>query len=711
MSSPIVDEVAVAIKFDTSRSLAALREATDGSLARVQADFREAFGSIERGADTAGGEIGRDIDRGTDVARASVRSLESQATRSFEHISREASEAGAGIAGKLGGALKGIAALGVGTAVAGGLTLLGVMGLKTAASLEQTEVAFSSLLGSMERGKQTLQELTKFAATTPFQLTEITGAAQRFLAFNDAVGIADDQLIPFLTTLGDIASVTAAGAEGVDRVTLALGQIASRGKVSLEDLQQIQEALPGFSSVAAIAAQTGMTTAETLDAISAGSINADVGIQALLDGMKEFPGAAGAMEAQSKTLLGVFSTFQDTVGQALASGFAPVIPEIKNSLNEITPLIGNAASQLAPALGKGLSGILQGIGPLIEPLAGILTTVLDAAMPLVNLLAKLALPIFEALEPVIAALEPVLASLTEPLLELVVALTPIFPALGSILIAVVSVIAPIAKLLGLLISFLASKAIAPLVEFLAIGFMQLAQAIGAFGEWLSRIDWGAVWDAISGFFSSVGSAIGDFFGGIVDWFQSLPGKAADAFGALRDAAVNRILALVDFVRSIPSKIAAALAGLGSLLVEKGKDLIRGLWQGIKDTGAWLMDKIKGFANDFVIGPIKSVFGISSPSKVMEEEVGRELPAGIEVGIRGGVGQLRDMINDLLTPQSFTRGDGAGSGAGIFVAAGAIVINFNGPVSETEARAAGEAAGDGVLRALERRNVRTTARMA
>lgn len=709
MSSPIVDEVAVAITYDTTQSLRAFREAVDGSLTRVQQDFREAFSTIERGAGSAGAEIGDDIDRGTDTARTSVRSLESQATRSFEHISREANEAGNTIATRLGGALKGLAAAGVGAAVAGGLSLIALQGLKTAASLEQVETAFGSLLGSVDKGKQTLEDLKAFAATTPFELTEITGAAQRFLAFNDAVKISDAQLIPFLTTLGNIASVTAAGAEGIDRVTLALGQISSRGTVSLEDLQQIQEALPGFSAVATIAAQMGMSTADTLDAISAGAISAEDGIRALLDGMNEFPGAAGAMEQQSKTLLGVFSTFKDTISQALAGAFAPVIPELKNSLAEITPILGEAASELAPVLGQGLSDIMKGIGPLIAPLTGILTSVLNAAMPLINLLAKLALPIFEALEPVIAALEPVLASLTEPLFELVTALTPIFPALGSILVAVTAVIAPIAKLLGLIIGLLSEKAIAPLVEFLAIGFMQLAEAIGTFGQWLSEIDWSAVWDSISSFFEGVGSAIGDFFGGIIDWFKSLPEKALKFFNEMRDGAIDRIVALVDFIKSLPGRIASALAGLGSLLIEKGKDLIRGLWQGIKDMGAWLVDKIKGFANDFVIGPIKDVFGISSPSKVMADEVGREIPAGVEVGIMRGVPQLRDMIDDLLTPRTLSNEDQ--SGAGIVIGAGAIVINFYGPVTQAEARAAGEAAGDGVVSALERRRVRTMTRMA
>ena len=49
--------------------------------------------------------------------------------------------------------------------------------------------------------------------------------------------------------------------------------------------------------------------------ISSGSLDATTGIKALLDGMAKFPGAAGAMEAQSKTLLGVFSTIESLAGR------------------------------------------------------------------------------------------------------------------------------------------------------------------------------------------------------------------------------------------------------------------------------------------------------------------------------------------------------------------------------------------------------------
>lgn len=709
MGQPI-DSVSVAITYDTTRSAQQFESAVNATLRDIQAEFRSAFSAIEQMATRAGADIGNDISRGGEHAESALREVDRQARTSFNRVSREASSAGTAITTKLGGALKGVAALGVATAVGGGLVALTITGLKTAAALEQIEVAFSSLLGSSKAGHQALEDLKKFAAFTPFELTDITGTAQRFLAFNQTVGLTDAQLIEFLTTLGNVASVTASGADGMQRVALALGQIASTGKVTGDNLLQISDALPGFSAIGAIAKGMGVTTAEATKLMEKGAISATDGVKFLLQGMKDFPGAAGAMEAQSKTLLGVFSTFKDTFTQSLAGAFQPIIPELKNTVETISPIIGDAMGQLAPVLGSALIELLGGVAPLITPLASILGSVLKALIPFVGLIAQAVLPAVEALQEPFAALAPVLIQLAVPVGDLIMALLPLLPALSEILVGVITLAAPLLKLVGLLVSLLATKALAPLIEFFALGFATLGEALGALGQAIMAIDWGAVWEDISGFFIQIGDSVGSFFSGIFSFFSELPSKASAAFASMRDAAIARVIALVDFVRGIPARIAAALVGLGSLLIKSGQDLIRGLWTGIIDMGSWLIGKIKAFVNDFIIGPVKAVLGIDSPSKVMAEQVGHWIPPGIEAGARDNMQSLNGMIDELVVSG---RGGGEGGGTGgIVIGPGAIIIQFNGAIpTEAEAMAVGQAAGTGIVRALQKRDVTTAARMA
>lgn len=82
------------------------------------------------------------------------------------------------------------------------------------------------------------------------------------------------------------------------------------------------------------------------------------------------------------------------------------------------------------------------------------------------------------------------------------------------------------------------------------------------------------------------------------------------------------------------------------VVTAGGDLIRGLWDGIKDTGKWLKDKIGGFFGG-VVDNIKSFFGIASPSKLMENLIGKNLALGIGKGFAENIGDVNDQINKAI----------------------------------------------------------------
>ena len=92
--------------------------------------------------------------------------------------------------------------------------------------------------------------------------------------------------------------------------------------------------------------------------------------------------------------------------------------------------------------------------------------------------------------------------------------------------------------------------------------------------------------------------------------------------------------------------------------EVGADLIKGLWQGIKDTGQWLWDKITGFGKD-IVDRFKKIFKINSPSKVFEDEIGKNLALGIGEGFDDEIGyvtkdmqkSLNKMTNDLEVDNS------------------------------------------------------------
>ena len=78
------------------------------------------------------------------------------------------------------------------------------------AELEQTHVAFTSMLGSGEQATAMIRDLQKFAAETPFEMPGIRNAAQQLIAF----GYDAQEIIPTLTALGNAASGLGKGETG-----------------------------------------------------------------------------------------------------------------------------------------------------------------------------------------------------------------------------------------------------------------------------------------------------------------------------------------------------------------------------------------------------------------------------------------------------------------------------------------------------------------
>lgn len=78
----------------------------------------------------------------------------------------------------------------------------------------------------------------------------------------------------------------------------------------------------------------------------------------------------------------------------------------------------------------------------------------------------------------------------------------------------------------------------------------------------------------------------------------------------------------------------------------GKMLVKGLWNGIKDTTSWILSKIKGFGKSVLKG-IKKIFGIASPSKEFEI-IGKYNVMGLEEGMKKESLKLQDSFDSMFS---------------------------------------------------------------
>jgi len=108
--------------------------------------------------------------------------------------------------------------------------------VKAGADFEQTQVAFATMIGSAEKANALLKEMASFASRTPFQLADLEKATKSLLAY----GVAVDDVIPTLTTLGDIAA--GVGMDKLPQLILAFGQVKAATKLTGAELRQFTEA-------------------------------------------------------------------------------------------------------------------------------------------------------------------------------------------------------------------------------------------------------------------------------------------------------------------------------------------------------------------------------------------------------------------------------------------------------------------------------------
>lgn len=247
----------------------------------------------------------------------------------------------------------GTSLLKVGGLAATGLAALGAYGINAAGDFQQTRIAFEGLLGDAQTADTFLRQMRDFAAKTPFELPGVLDAARQLMA----TGTSAENVVPVLTKIGNVASALGVGEESIQGVVRALGQMQGKGKASAEELNQIGEAIPGFSAIKAVAEGMGVTVSEAFDQMSKGAVPADKAIGFILAGMEKFPGAAGAMDRQSHTLNGVISTLKDTFRNALIDGIEPFLPGLAKFGETLAPLMGRIVTFAVGGLKQAIAVI------------------------------------------------------------------------------------------------------------------------------------------------------------------------------------------------------------------------------------------------------------------------------------------------------------------------------------------------------------------
>ncbi|MER5862206.1 phage tail tape measure protein [Kitasatospora sp. NPDC002040] len=273
------------------------------------------------------------------------------------------------------------------------------------------------------------------------------------------------------------------------------------------------------------------------------------------------------------------------------------------------------SGELLPALMGMYSAVASAVMPVLSGIGRVMgDTIVPAVMRVYSAIAENLQPIFSAVsefirDRVVPAVETVgdkfreLVDKAQPLISVV---TSVLSWLGRLAADILGVVIPvIIRLAG------------PIFESL---FSAIGLVIDVVGEWI-------------GFMGRLATAFRD---------------AARPVAEFVETAVSKFGEFITWVGGLAVRVMDAVGDFRSLLVEKGKDLARGIWDGISGMGGWLKDKLIGWAKDSIPGPIADALGIHSPSRVMAARVGRWIPAGIAAGVDQAEPDLTARLRTLVT---------------------------------------------------------------
>jgi hypothetical protein len=298
---------------------------------------------------------------------------------------------------------------------------------------------------------------------------------------------------------------------------------------------------------------------------------------------------------------------------------------IMTTLKTVAADLLTAITPFVSLIGEGLAGALSGADGAAEKLAeglnGLITTVLDKIIEIAPFVI-------------------------DTLLELIpTLLTEILGQLPLIFQTLISIISQVATALGEMLPTLIPLIIDTLLMLVETLIDNIDLIIDAGISLIMGLADGLI-EAVPLLIDKLPFIINKLVAALV---SNAPKLLAAGTELIVKLGSGLIVAIPKLLANIPQIWAAIIGGIKDGIVnikDTGGDIVEGLWNGIKDMGSWIKDKLAGFGES-VLGSIKDFFGINSPSRVMADVVGKNLALGIGEGFEDNIADVNKEITDAM----------------------------------------------------------------
>jgi phage protein len=317
-------------------------------------------------------------------------------------------------------------------------------------------------------------------------------------------------------------------------------------------------------------------------------------------------GLEGGRENITLSMIDVIGDIINTIMTALPDLITAGIQIMTNFITGMMSINGEAVGNIAKIISSLIKKIAEGIPGFLEKGMEILTALIDGIGKALPQIIDTAI---QVMQQMVGALITELPTLITTGIEIITSLiNGISQNLPDLLVKATEIMINLAKTL-----------IANLPEILSIGIQIM----------------GVLLKGIVQSMPAILTAIANLGLSILKSMFVLPAQLMQAgiqmISSLARGIAGKVSGVISEITKLASEIINKVKSIN--LVDIGKQLIEGLANGIKGAAGKVADAAKNAAKD-AFNAAKSFLGIHSPSRLMRDEIGKYIPAGIAEGING-----------------------------------------------------------------------------
>lgn len=337
---------------------------------------------------------------------------------------------------------------------------------------------------------------------------------------------------------------------------------------------------------------------------------------------------------ENKTFAGSFNTLKAATSNFLSG--AGGIEDVADALVNFGGILVESITNMAPTIVEGLVSLTETLIPQIPILLqSLMPAVLEGAIALINGLVA----IFPALITMIQQNLPTIVQGGITIIKTLI--TTILNMLPQILQMGITLLLELVKGISDALPELIPIMIQVIMDMVNILLDNIDVIIEAGIQLLVALTEGII-NALPELVSRLPEIIIKITNTLIQLSPQLLSAALRIIMALAEGLIKYVPEMISRIPEIIKSMVDAFKQGVSDFVNIGKNLMNGLWKGIKNTWEGLKNKVKDLGNG-IVNKFKSVFGIKSPSRVFRDEIGKYLAQGVGVGFEN---EIDSVYNDM-----------------------------------------------------------------